>query len=75
MRCPCGQGEMSPYDFRDWLRASQEARLQAHSVLKSEHLGGRTMRRLRQADGKARLIVGPDLPELPEDAREVCTDW
>ena len=57
--CPCGHGEIDPRDFRAWLAQSQEARLHAAAVLKSQHFGGKPMRRVEKG-GRWCLEVGTE---------------
>lgn len=71
MKLPDGH-DVSPRDFRELLANSQEARMLARSVLKSDGFPGVGFRR-ETRDGKAVIVVGPDTPtpkEQYEAARE-----
>jgi hypothetical protein len=66
MQCPCGSADVSPRDFRDWLRATQEARMQARQVVKGEAFHGAIVQRTDKG-----LYLGP---ERAEQVAEVTPD-
>lgn len=69
MRCPCGNSEIEPHTFREYLRNTQEARMSADIVLKGERFGGKAMRRVRGTDGVERVQVFEDVPAAAEPAK------
>lgn len=64
MNCPCGKHKVDPRAFRDWLASTQEARMHASAVLKSQTLGGEIGP--CSIDGKLGLWVGPPPPAARE---------
>lgn len=75
MRCPCGNSEIEPHTFREYLRNTQEARMSAHVVVKGERFGGLTMRRIRGEDGNERVQVAEDLPAPAESKQRRAFRW
>lgn len=66
MRCPCGQADISAHDLRAWLRAEREARVAASQVMRGDLVAGQITRHEQMSDGRALLIVAPDVEPVRE---------